>query len=163
MLQSRRHLVAILILLLVPALSAAAEIAAPGLLGRFKEYAVGLGLLLALPAAFLAARKALVAYLGREIPHLLRKLLDAGDEADDALVYALARWAERKAAQAGQAGPARLQVVAAGLCARLKVLRGQEARLADLLAAAVEAAGKAAAGVADEQPAGPPLGPPPAA
>lgn len=146
----RHAMLLLLVLGLLPYAAFAAEVAAPGIGDRVKDWGLGIVALLAIPAAFLAARKFLVAYIGRELPNLLHKLLDAGDEDDDRLVYALARWADRKAAKLGAAGPARFQVVAADLCARVKILRGQEARVVELLQAALEAAGSAADAVADE-------------
>lgn len=165
----RLAVAAVLALLLVPALAAAAEVAAPGLGARVKEWAVAGALALILPAALLAAAKALKAYVAKEVVGLFHKLLDQGDEDDDRLTLAVVAWLDKKAAKLGAAGSARFLVVAADICARIKLLKGQDARVAGVLESIVEGAREGAQKIQAEQPAPeqptaePPAGPPPAA
>lgn len=96
--------------------------------------ASGAGLALLLGLAIKLVPKLLSNLLGKN----LDKLLSTQDPADKELLLALVKWAEKKIPEPGQ-GKARFDLVAAKLVAWFPVLKKSEAKISELIEAAVTA------------------------
>lgn len=96
--------------------------------------ASGAGIALVLGLAIKIVPKLLANMLGKK----LDGLLSTGDPADKELLLALVKWAEAKLPEPGQ-GKARFDMVAAKLVSWFPALKKQEAKISELIEAAVSA------------------------
>lgn len=95
-------------------------------------------------------KKWVAASIAKDFLRAIKAALAAGDEDDDVLILAFVKWVRIKTAKLDLKGAAAYEFIAKWICARVPILKGREALVAELAEACDEAVGEAAAEIEKE-------------